>query len=262
MNITLIKYDTIDSTNTEALKQARLGVDEGFCVVARQQTAGRGRYGRVWVSEKDAGLYFSIVLRPQIEPEFLPLITLMAGVAVHETLKHLGISADIKWVNDILVNEKKISGILAEAAETEDGLAVVVGIGINVLASNYSPEIAQTATSIENETASANLPDPANEHLLSTLIANIDRFYSALSANDGPLTVIDEWSRRSSYFKGKEVRVNLHDEIFTGVTDGLQESGALRLILPDGTIRIIHSGDVGRVRAHKAAQTRGIDLSH
>src|SRR3990170_1198552 len=100
MNINLLTFDAIDSTNIEALKQARLGADEGVCIVARQQTAGRGRHGRVWVSEKDAGLYFSIVLRPKIQTQYLPLITLMAGIAVHDTLAEFGIAADIKWVND------------------------------------------------------------------------------------------------------------------------------------------------------------------
>src|SRR5688572_23226363 len=83
MNFTILAYDSIDSTNTEALKQARQGADEGLCILARQQTAGRGRRGRTWVSEKDAGLYFSIVLRPKIETKYLTLITLMAAVAVH-----------------------------------------------------------------------------------------------------------------------------------------------------------------------------------
>jgi BirA family biotin operon repressor/biotin-[acetyl-CoA-carboxylase] ligase len=122
MNITILRFDSIDSTNTEALKQARQGAAEGLCVVARQQTAGRGRHGRTWVSGCDAGLYASIVLRPKFEMRFFPLITLMTGVAVYDTLAELGIMPDIKWVNDILVNDRKISGILAETAETLMGI--------------------------------------------------------------------------------------------------------------------------------------------
>ena len=151
MNITVLTFDTLESTNTEATKQARLGADEGLCIVARQQTKGRGRHGRTWVSEKDAGLYFSIVLRPKLETRFLPLITLMTGVAVHDTLQAFGLNPDIKWVNDILVSDRKIAGILAETAETKTGLAVIVGIGINIRSSNYPSEIADTATSIEAE---------------------------------------------------------------------------------------------------------------
>jgi BirA family biotin operon repressor/biotin-[acetyl-CoA-carboxylase] ligase len=129
MNINLLTFDSLDSTNTEALKHARLGAEEGLCIVARQQTAGRGRHGRTWVSEADAGLYFSIVLRPKIETQYLPLITLMTGVAVHDTLGEVGIDADIKWVNDLHVDGKKICGILAETTDTPKGLAVIVGIG-------------------------------------------------------------------------------------------------------------------------------------
>ena len=114
MNFTILRFETLESTNTEAANQARQGADEGLCIIARQQTAGRGRHGRTWVSEKDSGLYFSIVLRPAIETRFLPLITLMTGVAVYDTLKELGLKPDIKWVNDVLIGEKKICGILAE----------------------------------------------------------------------------------------------------------------------------------------------------
>ena len=149
MLLNILRYNSLDSTNTEAANQARQGADEGLCVIARQQTAGRGRHGRTWVSAKDSGLYFSIVLRPTIATRFLPLITLMAGVAVYDTLKELGLKPDIKWVNDVLIGEKKICGILAETVETPLGIAVVVGIGINLTNANFPDEIADTATSIQ-----------------------------------------------------------------------------------------------------------------
>lgn len=249
MNISVINYDILDSTNSEALKQARLGAAEGLCISARQQTAGRGRHGRIWISEVDAGLCFSIILRPKIETKYLPLITLMSGIAVHQTLKELGLNPDIKWVNDILINDKKICGILAETTDSELGLAVIVGIGLNILSSNYPPEMTETATSIENESASQTHPSTLKNQLISILIANISKFYHILSQKNGHLAIVDDWSKRSSFVRGKEVRVNLHDEVFTGITDGLEESGALKLILPDGSVRIINSGEVGRVRA-------------
>src|SRR4051794_8822977 len=121
MNFTILRFDTIGSTNDEALRQAKAGAAEGLCVVAGQQTAGRGRHGRNWVSEAGSGLYFSLVLRPKMEPQYVPLITLMTGVAVHDSLREFDLEADIKWVNDLLVNEKKIAGILAEATETDAG---------------------------------------------------------------------------------------------------------------------------------------------
>src|SRR5688572_4775518 len=115
MNFTILRFDSINSTNTEAVNQAKRGAEEGLCVVARQQTAGRGRHGRTWISEKDAGLYFSIVLRPVIENRFFPLITLMTAIAVADTLKNIyKLETDIKWANDVHIKGKKISGILAE----------------------------------------------------------------------------------------------------------------------------------------------------
>jgi BirA family transcriptional regulator, biotin operon repressor / biotin---[acetyl-CoA-carboxylase] ligase len=246
MNINVLTFDTLDSTNTEALKQARLGGDEGLCIVARQQTAGRGRHGRKWVSDEGAGLYFSIVLRPIIETRFLPLITLMTGVAVHDSLQEYGLKPDIKWVNDILVNEKKISGILAETTETSTGLAVIVGIGINIRSTNYPDEIADIATSIEAES-----PQPeaaATGNLTETLTKYVSYFYEILQSEGGSAHIIQEWRRRSSYFSAKNVRVVMENETITGTTDGLEENGALRVRAEDGAIRIIQAGDVEQLR--------------
>ena len=244
MNITVLTYDSLDSTNTEALKQARQGADEGLCIVARQQTAGRGRHGRVWVSQKNAGLYFSIVLRPKLDTKFLPLITLMTGVAVHDTLQDLGLNADIKWVNDVLVNGKKISGILAETTETNNGLAVGVGIGINLKSTNFPPEIADIATSLESETKVA-----ATGNLVELLTKYLTYFYEILRSENGPAEIIDQWRRRSSYFSGKAVRVVLENETITGVTDGLEPNGALRVRRENGELSIIHAGDVEQLRS-------------
>jgi len=251
MKFNILHFDTLGSTNTEAINQARLGAEEGLCVIARQQTAGRGRHGRNWVSQNDAGLYFSIVLRPQIETRFLPLITLMAGIAVFDTLQEYGLKPDIKWVNDILIGEKKISGILAETVETARGLAVIVGIGINLKSSDFSPEIAEIATSIELETHKlVNAEDIAN-----TLTRFLAFFYEILSGENGPKTILAEWQRRSSYFIGKRVRVVLEkNETVTGTTDGLEDNGALRVKTSLGLIKIIQAGDVENLRESKVGR--------
>jgi BirA family biotin operon repressor/biotin-[acetyl-CoA-carboxylase] ligase len=258
MKVTILTYDTIDSTNSEALKQARLGAAEGLCIVARQQTAGRGRHGRTWVSESDAGLYFSIILRPKIDAKHVPLITLMAGIAVHDTLQDIGLKPDIKWVNDILVNEKKISGILAETTETTDGVAVIVGIGINLKSSNFPPEIADIATSIQASSAPYKARVDAFsgrggsllvEELTETLIKYLSYFYDLLTSENGPALIIDEWRRRSTYFSGKAVRITLENETITGVTDGLEPNGALRVQKTGGSVVFIQAGDVERLRA-------------
>jgi len=245
MNLTILTYDILDSTNTEALTQARAGADEGLCIVARQQTAGRGRYGRTWVSERDAGLYFSILLRPEMETQELPLLTLMAGVAVHETLEEFGLNPDIKWVNDVLVNEKKIAGILAETAETSDGVAVVVGIGINLKTTNFPPDLIATATCLEDTSA-----DPVSrDDLIEVLTRHLDDSYSALLGENGRLKILERWMIRSSYRSGKIVRVQLGNETITGATDGLEGNGALRIKRRDGTVAVIQAGEVERVRA-------------
>src|SRR3954452_22944513 len=152
MNFTILRFETVGSTNTEAADQARRGADEGLCVVARQQTDGRGRHGRTWISEPGAGLYLSVVLRPKIDTRLLTLITLMAGIAVFDALKEGGLQPDIKWANDVMIGDKKISGILAETVDTAKGIAVIVGMGLNLRSGDFPDEIALTATSIEAET--------------------------------------------------------------------------------------------------------------
>jgi len=244
MNINVLRFDTIDSTNSEAARRAKLGADEGLCIIAREQTAGRGRRGRLWVSNKDAGLYFSIVLRPKLDARHLPLITLMTGIAVYDTLEGFGLKPDIKWVNDILINDKKICGILAETMDTPSGLAVIVGIGVN-LAPRDSEELSETATSI-NELVNAQ--KIAISDVQSGLIEQLRHWYAILSDDNGNHRILAEWRRRSTYFSGKQVRIAIENETFEGVTDGLEENGALRVRIGDGGLRIVQAGDVGRLR--------------
>jgi BirA family biotin operon repressor/biotin-[acetyl-CoA-carboxylase] ligase len=246
MNFTILRFDSIDSTNTEALNQAKRGADEGLCVVAKQQTAGRGRHGRVWISPKDAGLYFSVVLRPKIENRFLPLLTLMSAVVVHDTLEEVfKIECDIKWANDVHARGKKICGILAETAETSKGLAIVVGIGINLKSSNFPPELEETATSIEAETGK--FPDA--EMLLQSLTHVFSEYYNLLQNENGAEKIRAVWAEKSSYFAGKRVKVALANETLYGTTRGIEENGALRVETSDGEIKIIHAGDVEKVRS-------------
>jgi len=248
MNFTILRFETIDSTNTEALNQARRGADEGLCVVARRQTAGRGRHGRVWISEPDAGLYFSIVLRPKIETRFLPLLTLMTAVAVHDTLEEtFHLDCDIKWANDIHVDDKKICGILAETAETPKGLAVVAGVGINLKSSSFPPEIATVATSVEAETGQKINADEA----LEAFTRFFDYHYEILHEADGAARIRQAWTRRSSYAAGKRVRVFLENETIQGTTNGIEENGALRVRFETGETKIIQAGEIEKLRTEK-----------
>lgn len=244
MNFTILQFDSLESTNTEAISQAKRGAPEGLCVIARQQTAGRGRQGRTWVSEKDSGLYFSIVLRPKLESRFLPLITLMAGIAVHDALEEYGIEPDIKWVNDVHVNNKKVSGILAETVDTDSGLAVIVGIGINLNNSNFPPELADTATSVKAETGN----NISAEEIAGVLTRFIQYFCGILNDQGGTSAIINEWRKRSTYFSGKAVRVKSGNEAVTGTTEGLESNGALRVRTENGEVRVIQAGDVEQLR--------------
>src|SRR5205085_4180147 len=119
---TILRFDSLPSTNTEAARQASLGAPEGLCVVAREQTAGRGRQQRAWASPKDAGLYFSVVLRPQLDGRAWPLVTLAAALAVSDALAEaFALETDIKWPNDLLAGGRKLCGILAETLESARG---------------------------------------------------------------------------------------------------------------------------------------------
>jgi BirA family biotin operon repressor/biotin-[acetyl-CoA-carboxylase] ligase len=241
MNFTILRFDSIDSTNLEALRQARLGADEGLCIVARQQTAGRGRQGRAWSSPRDGGSYFSIVLRPTLDSKHLALITLAAAVAAHEALTELGLRPDIKWPNDILVNEKKLCGILAETAETPSGLAVVVGIGVNLTSKCFPDHLADSATSIEAEIKSTRTVT-----LEGSLMKHFGYFYTRL-IDQGSAEMLQEWQRRSTYSNGKLVRATLQNAIIEGITDGLEDNGALRVKMADGEVVSVHAGDVERL---------------
>jgi BirA family biotin operon repressor/biotin-[acetyl-CoA-carboxylase] ligase len=246
---TILRYDSLPSTNTEAARQAALGAREGLCVVAREQTAGRGRQQRVWVSPKDAGLYFSIVLRPRMDAREWPLITLAAALAVRDALKEAcALEADIKWPNDLLARGRKLCGILAETLETPQGRAVVLGIGINLTNRAFPPEILGAATSIEEQTQQT----PDAERLLMSLTRSLARYYETLEAEDGAARLVREWESASSYAHQRRVRVALDGETFEGTTRGLEPDGALRVETPDGQTRIVRAGDVLAVRQVKS----------
>jgi BirA family biotin operon repressor/biotin-[acetyl-CoA-carboxylase] ligase len=242
---TILRFDSLPSTNTEAARQASLGAAEGLCIVAREQTAGRGRRERAWVSPKDAGLYFSVVLRPRLEAREWPLITLAAAVAARNALEEAcALRADIKWPNDLLASGRKLCGILAETVESAAGRAVVLGIGINLTNRAFPPEILTSATSVEEETGRA--PDPAQ--LLNALTHQLARRYEELHACGGAALILREWEARSSYAHGRRVRVALAVETFEGITRGLEPDGALRVETDAGRIQTVRAGDVTAVR--------------
>jgi BirA family biotin operon repressor/biotin-[acetyl-CoA-carboxylase] ligase len=168
----------------------------------------------------------------------------MSGVAVYDTLTEIGLRPDIKWPNDVLVGEKKICGILAEMCESRKGLAVVVGIGINLTSKNFPPELVDAATSIEAELGRS----AAVSDLELALLKYFEYFYRRLCDVDGPTETLTEWERRSSYGNGRRVRVTLENGSITGVTDGLESNGALRVRSGDASVVVVQAGDVQRLR--------------
>jgi BirA family biotin operon repressor/biotin-[acetyl-CoA-carboxylase] ligase len=241
----IVRFDSLPSTNLEAARRATEGAAEGLCVIASEQTAGRGRLQRQWVSPKGAGLYFSILLRPPFAQSAWPLITLMAGVAVSDALREAcALETDIKWPNDILVNEKKVCGILAESVETPTGRAVVVGIGINISSQSFPEELQSEATSIEIATGRRFELDI----VLDALIVALTRNYKTLKLADGPETIVRAWLARSSYGEGKLVRVVESNATIVGTTRGLERDGALRVETSAGEIKLVRAGDVTSVR--------------
>lgn len=242
----ILRFDSLPSTNTEAARQAAAGAPEGLCVVAREQTRGRGRRERVWVSPRDAGLYLSLVLRPaRLTREAWPLITFAAALAVRDALlEACALEADIKWPNDIVARGRKLCGILAETVETQTGRAVILGIGLNLDDTAFPPELKDAATSVASLTGNA----PDVETLLHSLFGAVSRRYAALQADGGAPETVREWSRHSSYAEGRRVRVALGEETFDGRTRGLELDGALRVETDQGEIRIVRAGDVTSLR--------------
>ncbi|MBA2341747.1 MAG: biotin--[acetyl-CoA-carboxylase] ligase [Pyrinomonadaceae bacterium] len=248
----ILRFDSLASTNTEAIAQARRGAPEGLIVVAREQTRGRGRQERTWVSPMDAGLYCSTVLRPRVGREVWPLLTLMAAVAVHHALeKTCALRTDIKWPNDLLADERKLCGILAEAVETPTGAACVVGIGINLTDEAFPSEIGYAATSVEAMTGKRY----DAEIVLRALVASLAKGYGSLHELNGTEMMLRAWSQASSYAEGKRVRVETGAEVFEGTTRGLATDGRLRVETTHGEIRTVRAGDVTRLRAETSGSS-------
>src|ERR1044071_10154085 len=173
----ILRFESLPSTNTELARMASAGAEEGLAIVADEQPAGRGRLQRAWSSPKGAGLYFSILLRPQIPVDQWPLITFAAALAVGDALHEAaGVQTDIKWPNDLLSGERKICGILAEAIDTPDGRAVIVGIGINLTQDAFPPELIDVATSV----AEASGRPVDLDQILTALLDALSRWYSVL----------------------------------------------------------------------------------
>jgi BirA family biotin operon repressor/biotin-[acetyl-CoA-carboxylase] ligase len=231
-----------DSTNTIALHLGEAGEPHGAVVLAEDQTAGRGRAGRTWLTEKSAGISCSVLVRPAIPPAHAPLLTLVAGLAARDAAaEELTASPDIRWPNDLLVGGRKFGGILTEMHAEPDRLHyAVIGIGINVNQSKMPAELDDIATSLRIESGKTH----SRLELLVRLLRHLDRYYNLYLA-DGAAPILRRFGEVSSYFRGKRVRITTAREVFTGTTAGLESSGVLRVARDDGRgTESILSGDV------------------
>jgi BirA family transcriptional regulator, biotin operon repressor / biotin---[acetyl-CoA-carboxylase] ligase len=241
----------VDSTNNIAMQLGETGEPHGAVVLAEEQTAGRGRAGRAWSSEKSAGIYCSILLRPPIAPAHAPLLTLLAGLAARDaTADGIETLPDIRWPNDLMIRHtdgsghdrsRKFCGILTEMRCEPDRIHyAVVGIGINVNQTNMPEAIAGIATSLRIESGKPH----SRLDLLIRLLRHLDRYYNQFLA-EGPRPILRRFAEVSTYFKGKHVRITTPMDTFTGVTAGLEPSGVLRVARDDGGgTESILSGDV------------------
>ena len=193
-------YFKVDSTNTMAMQLGEQGEPHGAIVLAEEQTAGRGRAGRKWISEKSAGIHCSILLRPQIPPAHAPLLTLVAGLAARDAAaEELDVLPDIRWPNDLLVEGRKFCGILTEMhAEPDRMHYAVVGIGINVNQTKMPAELADFATSLRMETGEVH----SRLELLIRLLRHLDRYYNEFMAG-GAEPILRRFAEVSSLFSGE-----------------------------------------------------------
>jgi BirA family biotin operon repressor/biotin-[acetyl-CoA-carboxylase] ligase len=232
----VVWFDTVGSTMTEAEFLAAQGCASGTLVLAEEQTAGHGRYGRDWHSERESGLYCSVVLRPALPPDSLPALTLALGLAAADAIQRAaGLACDLRWPNDVLIEGRKCAGILTQLA---DG-AVIAGIGINVNHERMPEELAGIATSLRIRSGRMH----SREDLLVALAESIDAF-SRILAEDGKEQILRLFSQASSYVTGRRVKVDQDGATLTGVTDGLDPSGFLVLRRDDGTRSLILAGGV------------------
>ncbi len=209
-------------------------------VAAEEQTSGKGRLGRSWISPKGTGIWMSIVLKPNISPMIAPRATLIGAAAVYAAIKDMGISVGIKWPNDIVINGKKICGILTEMnAEIERVNYVIMGIGINVNMELFPDELKEKATSLKNEIGN----EVDRKKLVANILNNLEVFYEDFK-NTGDISRVIEICREGSLLINKEVRViNGNNEVICTVID-IDDEGELIVKHKDGTINRVISGEV------------------
>lgn len=241
MGQTIYFYEETDTTNNRARELALEGAPEGTLVVAEKQTAGRGRRGKVWESPLGTGIWMSLVLRPQIMPAEASVLTLLCGLATAEAIEaETGLSAGIKWPNDILINGKKAVGILTEMdCEMSEVHFVIPGIGINVNTASFPPEIADIATSLYLECGKT----VSRRRLVHKVLERLEEHYETF-LRTGSFTAMLEDYRKHCITLGKEVHVLGREPFFAEALDITPEGELLVRRADNWKEEVVFSGEV------------------
>jgi len=239
----LLLLHSVDSTNTEVKRQAAAGAPEGLVVLSNHQTAGRGRAGRSFHSPEDSGLYLSALLRPSLPPETVVNLTAWVAVAICDGIQAAcGVRPQIKWTNDLILNGKKLCGILTELGLNQktgalDYLVVGVGINVNQTPDSFPEEIRSIATSLSAELGYAVDPD----RLAVEVIRALDRMYTQFPASKSAYL---EQYRADCLTVGNPVRLVTPAASRNAFTTGIDENFRLLVDYPDGTTDVVSTGEV------------------
>lgn len=231
-------FESLDSTNKEVLRQAKDGAQEGLTIVAEQQSHGKGRLGRKWETV-DHALAMSVLLRPSIDTTKVSQLSLVSAVAAHEALSLFAPQTRIKWPNDLLIDGKKVCGILTEMQQSKHGLAVVVGMGINVSepASGWAKDMRTPPTHLH----AYSQHNISKDDVLQAILESLNTWYSRF-IQDGFFPIRHAWEK-AHIANGQTVSVHDGNTYIQGIALGLADDGALRLLVNGEEQRII-AGDV------------------
>ncbi len=233
--------DLTESTNTDAINLAKRNATDGTILITENQTCGKGRKSRQWYSADKKGIYLSMILRPDFSPEYLPRLTILTQVAIFKTIKHfIPANVIIKWPNDILINTKKVSGILMEISATMDKINyAIIGIGMNINLDleDLPLDFRYLATSLKIVTGKIFSRKEILAHFLNTFSA----LYQKINSPDF-WEIINIWKKNSNII-GKQVEIELFNKSIRGIADNISNEGALVISTKNKSYRII-SGDV------------------
>jgi BirA family transcriptional regulator, biotin operon repressor / biotin---[acetyl-CoA-carboxylase] ligase len=235
----IYSFDTIDSTNAFAKTLVSQDALEGTLVITEEQTAGKGRQNRQWFSEKGMDLTFSVILYPNISPERIGIISLLGSLAVAEAVESTSPNKPTcKWPNDVLIDGKKVCGILSEVIfNSETSYAVIMGIGLNVNQSIFPDELKNTATSLSLIAGHA----IDRIVLLARILERLETLYDAIQHSQ-PELIIQQWKNYCTMF-GKMIKIDQSGNILEGIAAGIADDGGLLVDTNKKQIKIL-AGDV------------------